>query len=187
MAVVLCATTTAAAQPSRPGSDLKGTGILGPFHPKDFRDGPELRGGPLWARRKRARAASTGFEAAYGYASWTHAVRPWLLWGTMQWTLRGLGHGAYALSLPRHIVVGGLHASHLEVFAGAGASGITLDWSDGSPGFGMLSPCATTGVGWYTGELRVQLSAYVEYLWSWTADDHWVRGLSLSLGMTTRP
>ena len=50
----------------------------------------------------------------------------------------------------------------------------------------MFSPNAATGVACYTGRLRVQVSMYTDHLWSWTAHDHWVRGLSISVG-TTRP
>ena len=180
--LTLAVTLEATADEARAVAHRPGRGVPAPVRPGYFREGWEVQIDHFWARQSEAQERRPGFGIAVGSA--THRVpTPGFLFGSQQLALRVLDSQSYSLSLSRHLVRGGLVTGPFEASAGFGFSTITVDVIHGAWSAGLLSPLATAGFGLRFGATRLCVSAYSEYLWRWTQDDFWVRGLSLSLGI----
>jgi hypothetical protein len=159
-------------------------GMPGPFDPADFTEGYHASVGTLWARAEPDLQTQRGYDIAVGRESFTRRPSPLLLYGRGELALRILPDDGWSLSLSRHIVVGGLVLGPVELFGGVGFSTITVDRLRGTWGYGLLSPLATAGASVTFGRIRIEARAQEEYLWRWDADDYWLRGLFVGIGLS---
>jgi hypothetical protein len=188
-AVVVCVAALLVTHARSSGATEKRTrrpptaGIAGPFNPDDFTEGFHVGAGTLWARPSTDLQTQRGYDLAVGRESFTRPA-PLLLHGRAELALRILPNDGWSFSLSRHIIVGGLALGPVELFGGAGFSTITVDHLRGTWSFGLLSPLATAGAAVVFGRLRLEARAEEEYLWRWTADDYWLRGIFVGIGLS---
>lgn len=176
-AAMLCLAAWACVAPARamPRRDP------GFFDPDRFSQGIQLGGGYFWAQQWGRSGFDRGADIAIGGTSQTRWPRPWVLEGSASLAVRVFDAKSYSVSLPRHVLTGGIAFGPVEPFAGFGFSLMTIDYIHKHFGFGLLSPMATTGIGLKLGPLHITARGYVEYLWRWTAPDYVVRGVSVTL------
>jgi len=154
----------------------------GPFAPRRYQSGLEGQIDLFWARRTDEVESHPGFGIALGLSG-RRRGSPWFLVGSRQVPLRVLDSKSASLSLSRHVLRGGLVLGQVDMAGGFGFSTFTVDVVHGNWSFGLLSPLATAGVALRAEPVRLSVAGYVEYLWRFTQNDFWLRGVSASLSV----